>query len=265
MKNIILLLASFLPLILSSQGFEVSPVLVSFNAEPGTSQTKTLTINNYFNQRRAFNLVLGDFNRNEKGEKIYFESGKLGNRSCADWITITPSYVEVNPNESVDITVTMKVPSGQNNTRWAILYVRAAKEQSSFNADKSFASGVVISPTIGVQIYQSPSSNTKYSAKLSKLKEITTSADKERKLSVMVENTGDKNIDCKLYLLIADLNKGTEVKTSPIKLPLLPSSGQEAILKVPSNLAKGKYSVAAILDYGHGTDLEGIQIEMEIK
>lgn len=265
MKNILSGLTLLFPFILLSQGFEVSPVIVNFNAEPGTSQTKTITIHNYFNQRRAFNLVLGDFSRNEKGEKIYYESGKMANRSCADWITISPSYVEVNPNEHQDVTVTIKVPSGQANTRWAILYVRAAKEQSSFNADKSFASGVVISPTIGVQIYQSPSSNYKYSAKLSKLQEITKPTDKERKLSVFVENTGDKNIDCKLYLLIADLNKGTETKTPVIKMPLLPGSGQYATLKLPANLEKGKYSVAAILDYGHGTDLEGVQIEMEIK
>lgn len=265
MKLYWIIFTFLLPFSLISQGFEVSPVIVNFNAEPGNSQTKSITISNYFNQRRSFNLVLGDFERNERGEKLYFDPGKLGNKSCSDWITISPSYIEVNPNESKEVTLTIKVPTGQSNTRWGILYVRAAKEQSSFNADKSFASGVVISPTIGVQIYQSPNSNTKYSASIGKLRETTKVSDKERKLTAFIENTGDKNIDCKVYLLIANLTKGTEVKTSPVRIPLLPGAGQDVSLKLPANLEKGKYSVAAILDYGHGTDLEGVQIEMDIK
>ncbi len=248
-----------------AQGFEVAPVLVSFDAEPGTSQSKTLTLQNYFNQRRAFNLTIGDFTRNNKGEKQYHNAGKLGERSCADWITITPSYIEVNPNESVEVTVTMTVPTGQKNTRWAIVYVKAAKEQNSFNADKNFASGVVISPTIGIQVYQSPKSNTKYSAQIKNLKEITRIDEKQRILEAEIYNTGDKNLDCKVFLLIANLSTAKEVKTPPIKIPILPEGMQAVQLKLPDNLEKGKYSVAAILDYGHGSDLEGVQMEIEIK
>jgi len=247
-----------------AQGFEVSPVILEFNAEPATSMTKTVTISNYFNQRRAFNLTLGDFDRNQKGEKAYSKAGQM-KRSCADWITISPSFVEVNPNESKDITVTMNVPSGKKETRWSMIYVKAAKEQTSFNADKGFAGGVVVSPTIGIQVYQSPKSNTNYKAALSNLRELTEATDKDRKLSVFVENLGDKNLKCKMYLLIANLETATEEKTSTIVFPLLPGRSREAELKLPKKLAKGKYSIAAILDYGHGSDLEGIQTEIEIR
>ncbi len=265
MKKIIsfLFIANFTKLF--SQGFEVAPVILNFSAEPGTSEKKTLTISNYFNQKKSFTLSAGDFSRNDKGDKVYYDAGKLGARSCSDWLTINPSYVEINPNESKEIVVTMTVPSGQNNTRWSLIYVRAAKEQSTFNADKSMSGGVVISPTIGIQVYQSPKSNRKYSAKISNLKEITKPGDKDRTLSVKVDNVGDKNLECKLFLLISNLEKATETKTKAIQIPMLPGGSQEAKLTLPNNLEKGTYSVAAILDYGGGTDMEGIQMEIIVK
>lgn len=247
-----------------TQGFEVAPVVMNFSAEPGTAETQKLTVTNFFNQRRAFTLTLGDFDRDETGAKSYEEAGSTGT-SAADFMTISPSYLEVNPNESREVTVTMTVPNGTSETKWAMIYVKAAKEQTSFNADKGFAGGVVISPTIGVQVYQSPNSNTSFEANVSDFKEITKPGDSLRTLSVLVQNTGGKNLNCKMYLLIANLEKATEQKASPVSFPLLPGRKQRARLILPDNLEKGKYSVAAILDYGHGTDLEGIQMEVEVK
>ncbi len=247
-----------------SQGFEVAPVIMEFNAEPSSSQTKTLTITNYFNTRRSFNMNLGDFNRNEKGEKSFDKAGK-NNFSCANWITVSPSFVEVNPNESKEVKVTMSVPTGENKTKWCMLYVRAAKPQSAFGADKGFSGGMVISPTIGVQIYQSPNSNNNFKAALSDLKEISKSEDGHRRLSVFVENQGEKNLKCKMYLLIANLQTAEETKTPITSFPLLPGGAKIAELNIPKDLASGTYSVAAILDYGKGHDLEGIQTEITVQ
>ncbi len=247
-----------------SQGFEVSPVVMNYSAEPGTSETQKLTIANLFSQRRAFSLVLGDFDRDANGTKSYTEAGSMPT-SASDWITISPSYVEVNPNETKEITVTITVPNGANDTRWTMIYVKATKEQTSHNADKGFAGGVVISPTIGVQVYQSPGSNTSYEATVSDFKEITKPGEDQRTLAVTVDNKGGKNLKCSMYLLIADLQTATEVKSSPVVFPLLPGRKQIAKLPVPKDLKPGKYSVAAILDYGHGSDLEGIQMELIVK
>ncbi len=247
-----------------AQGFEVAPVILEFTAEPSNSQTKTLTISNYFNQRRAFNLSLGDFDRKQNGQKFFKPSGQM-ERSCAEWITINPSFVEVNPNESKEVKVTITVPSGEKSTKWAMIYVKAAKEQSAFGADKGFSGGLVISPTIGIQVYQSPGSNTNAKASLTKISEITQPTDPQRKLLVGVNNSGDKNLKCRMYLLIANLSDATERKSPGISFQILPGRQQDVELLIPSDLKPGKYSIAAILDYGKGHDLEGIQTEIEVK
>jgi hypothetical protein len=247
-----------------AQGFEVSPVILHFDAESGSSQTKTLVISNYFSKRRAFTVSLSDFTRDSTGSKKYFDAGTFS-KSCSDWVTISPSFVEINPNEVQEITVTMKVPPGENGTKWCMLRVSATKERTAFDADKGTSSGVIVTPTIGVHIYQSPKSNMNFSATISNLKEVTKQTDKERKLSVFVENTGEKNIEAKLFLLIADLEKATETKTKQTKFPLFPGGTRRVELSLPTDLAPGNYSVAAILDYGHNTPLEGIQTEIEIR
>lgn len=262
--SILLLVAYFQSYSIQAQGFEVSPVILNFDAEPGGTATKTLTISNYFNKRRAFTLSLKDFTRDETGAKKYFEAGQYKS-SCADWITISPSFIEVDPNESKEVSVTITVPSGDKSTRWTMIHVRATSEQTAFSADKGMAGGLKISPTIGVHVYQSPGSNTNFSATVNNFKEITKSGDKQRTLSVDVTNNGDKNIDARMYLLIANNETAEEIKASPTRFPLFPGASRVAKFKLPDDLAPGEYSVAAILDYGHGTDLEGIQMNLKIQ
>ncbi|MCI5055102.1 MAG: hypothetical protein MRY83_03280 [Flavobacteriales bacterium] len=246
------------------QGFEVSPVILHFDAEAGASQTKTLLVSNYFSKRRAFTVSMTDFTRDSLGGKKFFEAGKYS-RSCADWISVSPSFFEVDPNEVKEITVTMKVPSGETSSKWTMLRISATKERTAFDADKGTSGGILVTPTIGVHVYQSPRSNVNFKARISNLKEVTKASDNQRKLSVFVENVGEKNIEAKLFLLIADLENATETKTPIRKVPMFPGATRRVELDLPTDLAPGNYSVAAILDYGHNTPLEGIQTEIEIK
>ncbi len=52
----------FLPSMnLSAQDFEVAPVRVNFNATPGETQSRTITVKNHGNRRETFTLRLSDF------------------------------------------------------------------------------------------------------------------------------------------------------------------------------------------------------------
>jgi len=85
-----------------AQDFEVAPVKLNFAVEPGEIGSKTVTVRNHSNKSQAFVLTLGDVLRDSLGRNKKFPAGTT-KRSCAEWITINPSFFELNPNSVFDI------------------------------------------------------------------------------------------------------------------------------------------------------------------
>lgn len=91
-----------------AQDFEVAPVRLNFAVEPGGIGTKTVTVRNHGNKKQAFILTMGDVMKDSLGQRKTLPAG-TAKRSCANWITINPSLLELNPNEAGDVEVVMRV------------------------------------------------------------------------------------------------------------------------------------------------------------
>lgn len=261
-KSALFLFSMFMVLFSSAQDFEVAPTKLDFNCEPGQIQTKVVTIRNHSLVKQQFTLTLGDMQKDSTGKS----TTKVDpNRSCKDWITINPSFFDLNSNESKEVKIVMQVPPGQNQTRWATIYVQPTEEQTSMTADKAMKTGIRVKPRIGIRVIQSPKSNTNYKADISDLKEITKPKDSLRTFEVKVTNTGDKLIEGKVYLILSDLATAKEIKAKPAKVSVLPDNKRMVKLVMPANIPPGKYSLAAILDYGNGSALEAVQMQIEVK
>ena len=144
---------------LHGQDFEVAPVLVNFTANPGESQSKILTIRNHSPEKQKFTLNLSDYLLNESGDKVQKTAGTT-DRTLFNWLTINPSFITLNPNESAEVELNINVPRDGFNTRWGIIHVQAAKEQTPASADKQLATGVIIVPRIVVLLNQNPKPNS---------------------------------------------------------------------------------------------------------
>jgi len=266
--KIISFLSTFLILILflnevNAQELEVSPGKLVFNVNPGSSQTQQVSIRNKASKEQSFIFNLGDWLTDEKGETKYFEPGTIP-RSCADWITVSPSLITLQPNESAKINVTMLVPNDNPSTKWAVMFVESAVEQVGASAvDKGVKMGMTLSARIAIPIFQSPNSNTLYKATIEGLTE--TVQDSARIYNTKVINLGDKILNCKVYFTFSNLMTGDEITSEPIEFSLLPESNKDIKYTLEQPLEKGNYSVAAILDYGHSDELEGIQIDIDVK
>ena len=169
------------------------------------------------------------------------------------------------PNESVRVNVTMLVPNDNPSTKWAILFVESAVEKTGAKAiDKDVQMGLQVAVRIAVPIYQSPTSNTLYKGTLDGLSETIDSIG-NRTYKSQVINLGDKILNCKVYFTISNLDTAEEFTSNPIEFSLLPESNKYADFTTQKPLDKGRYSVAAILDYGYNDELEGIQLDIEVK
>jgi hypothetical protein len=249
----------FLSLLAASQDFEVAPVLVSFNAEPGSIQSTKLSVKNYANTKQKFELTLSDYSVDETGNKLSMAAGSSLN-SLASWITINPAFVELNPNESRELDVMITVPKGHTETRWGMIHVQVAKEQSPLDMDQDMATGVVLVPRIVVLVKQSPKSNNNYSAKIHDLKEISEPKDEFRKFEAIITNTGEKVIDAEVSLSLANMETAKEEHFKEKKISVYPKQSRAIVLTLPKQINKGKYALAAIMDYGHRKSLEGVQL-----
>lgn len=249
---------------LFAQDFEVSPVLMSFNADPGEIQTKQINLINHSGKPQKYTLKVSDYVLDAQGNKKSVPLG-TSKRSCAEWITLNPSLIELNPNQSTTIDALMTVPKDGFSAKWCMIMVEVSKEQSAFEADKSLATGVVLIPRIVILVKQSPKSNNNYKATISGLKEVTKASDKERSFEVLVTNTGENVIEAKVNLALANLETATEEKFSPEKVTIYPDASRTVKLQLPNNLKKGKYALAAILDYGHRQPLGGTQLLLDVK
>jgi len=146
-----------------------------------------------------------------------------------------------------------------------MMHVEVAKEQSAFEADKTLATGVLLVPRIVVMVNQSPRSNTNYKATIGNLKEITKKTDTQQVFEVTVNNIGDKVIDANVYLTLANMQTGKEEKFGVSKTTIMPDGSRKITLQMPKITTKGKYVVAAIMDYGHRQPLGGTQLLLDIR
>lgn len=245
-----------------AQDFEVAPVLMKFTAEPGQSQTRVLSVRNHANSKQKFTLKLSDYTIDKDGNKKAVPAGST-ERSCTNWMTLNPTFFELNPNESAEIDVLMNVPSTGNTSTWGMIIVQAVKEKSASQADKEMATGVVIVPRIVALVQQSPKSNTNYNGTIQNLKEITKEGNVQREFEVEVENTGDKVLDAKVSLALANIMTAEEERFDSEKVTVYPGSTRKITLKLPKAIATGKYALAAILDYGHRKPIEATQIMID--
>jgi len=254
----------FFASLLYAQDFEVAPVLMSFTADPGEIQKKEINLINHSGKPQKYSLKIADYTLDKDGNKKAAPAGST-KRSCADWITLNPSLVELNPNQSITIEALMAVPKDGFSAKWCMIYVEVTKEQTTFEADKSLATGVLLIPRIVILVKQSPKSNNNYRAGISNLKEVTKQGDKLRTFEAVVTNTGDNIIDAEVSLALANIQTAKEEKFSPVKVTVYPDVSRTVQLQLPNNPQKGKYALAAILDYGHRQPLGGTQMMLEVK
>jgi len=264
MRKILFVVLVLLSRFTFGQDFEVSPLQLFFNAEPGESQSKYIKIINHKSTTETFVLKLKDISIDSKGAQKYEDAGSMKN-SLADFITMSPSFFELNPNEVQEVAVTIQQPVDEFGSRWGVIQIGTAIEQTSFSADKGISAGMSISGRIIVDVFQTPGTNKSYKATITNLTEVTTETDSVRTFSMLINNLSDIITNCDVYLVATDIRTAEEFYLPKNKFTLYPKSTQKTSLKLITPLPKGKYSLAAILDYGSKTNLEGTQIIIEVK
>lgn len=249
--------------LLNAQDYSVAPAKIAFNAEPGEMQVRNILVKNHSNRKVGILLEVKDYLVNRQGKTQYLEANSTRN-TLANIITISPSYLEINPNEEKNAQVSLQAPLDDFTSKWGIITVSPAQEQQAFEADAEVTTGLNISGRIAIQISQTPPGARGNSKVLiNNLREATEPSDSIRTFEVDINNVGDNIASCKVYLIAADIRTTEERTFSPLKFQAYPKTTRTLELKLPDVLSNGQYSLSAVLDYG-ASALEGTQIMIEV-
>ena len=265
-KTIVLISICLISSQAKSQSFKVTPASIDFSLNAGESDNQSITVENTSDKVESFVVSASDYDFSQDGKMKFLPLGS-SKRSCSLYLTLTPSFITINPNESVKINVLMKVPQDSMKTRWGIVSIRSEKEYTGIAADKDVVkAGLIITPEIAVKILQTPPSLTFSKMTILDFKETDRAkTDSTRVFLVKIANEGEVSTKSKVYLTASNMETLKEITTEPVEVKVLPGVKSEVKLSLPYNLNKGTYSLAAILDYGAENDLEGMEMEIELK
>jgi hypothetical protein len=260
---LVLFLISLLTLHAKSQSFKITPASLDFALNVGESGNQVITVENTSDKVESFVVSASDYDYDDSGKMKFLPLG-TSKRSCSSYMTITPSYLTLNPNQSVKVNVLMNVPQDSVKTRWGIVSIRSEKEYIGIAADKDVVrAGLIITPEIAVKVLQTPPNLTFTKMTIREFQEMKQdSGDSTRVFKVKLANEGEVRTKAKVYLTASNLETLKETTIEPVEITLLPGVNSDVKLNLPNDLNPGTYSLAAIMDYGAENDLEGIEMEI---
>jgi len=244
------------------QDFEVAPVILDFDANPGEIQEKTIHVKNYGNKLQSYSATLSDFEVNA-GERIKLKVGS-SIRSLEEYINITPNFFKLNPNEDIYLNVVVTVPKDVASTHWGFITIGPVNEKENYVLDKQvLTTGIKIVPKIEVIVMQSPKTNVAFHGIIEDFIEVPSTVDSLRVFRTHVRNDGDKIIVADVHLEFGIYETAQLIKLKGTKKTIYPGESIEFDLKINKNMITSKGQVALILDYGHNSKLEGSVIEVD--
>lgn len=248
-----------------AQNFEVAPIRLNFHNDAGETETRIITVKNHGNSRENITMTMRDYVVHRRGNRETLPSGSTQN-SISDWVTLNPSFLELQPNEEQEVEVTFQAPVDDDHpAKWGILSFATAAERTAYAADDEVQTGIFISGRVDTRLMYNPPIDQDPNMVISNLREVTNEEDEERVFAVDIDNLGYTIARSELFLIASSLQTADETRFPDRNITAYPQSSREIRLTLPDELEPGSYSLAAILDYGSRTNLKGTQITIEVE
>lgn len=270
MRNriIIILVFSLLSSGLWAQSAAVSPSRVYFNAEPGQTQSRRITVTNNSETSQVFTVSFADFSSPGQDGKTELQDPADNPQSATQWLSASPSLLELAPGESRDVEIVMQVPNLREANRviWATALVRLARERTDppGMADNALGFGIMHTFQFVIHIFQTPPSVTHRDARIISFTDAGKNEEGLRQIRLHVENTGEAIIDVAAYLEITNMRTGQTSRERARAFTTLPGHSRVIHFSLPANMAAGNYSILGVVDYGDRDAVIAAELELRI-
>jgi len=220
----------------------------------GESSEVSFAVENVGEEEPAtLTLYLGDWSQEEGGDRQYLPPETLSN-SCAEWIELSRTQLELPAGKSTHVSFTVTVPSGAAGSYWAVLFVEIQPGPVTTEAPETETGRVVGIREVwrqAVQIYQTVPGTEESDATIGSLGAKIDRNSGLVNINLEFENTGNTilrdvvgSID-----LIDQTGEVADTVTIP-KFMVLPGLTRIFELTSSKKLAPGVYIARAGVDYG---------------
>ena len=231
----------------------VGPLTVKLQATSGETASSTLNVTNTGEEEIEVDIRLVDWMRTPEGNLQFLAPGST-ERSCANWLTYSPTGLTLNPGEKTQVSVNIDVPNEAKGDHWAMLLV-TEKPKAVDDEEQEVSTRVTVN--YAVKIVQKDPQNNKKNAKITNIKVTKKSP---ISLSIIYENSGPTHLQSSGTVEIRNI-RGETIKEYEIEeFPTLP--GEEHKIEVTDNknpdpLEPGTYYAVVVMDYGGDQLIQG--------
>ena len=250
--------------------FAIDKTELFLRPDAAASRSGVLMVRNEGTARAQAVIKIEDWDRADDGTNRFFPAGTTPG-SCAKALRVFPLTISLLPGESQAIRIDLDATMASNITSecWSVVLVEAS--QPTTQAD---GRTLVYTLRTGLKVYAAPAglkidgdvtdvSLTSRSTETDTGTGTGTGTGSQYEATVTFKNTGEKHVlaQGRIELRREDNSLVASVPLPPIYA--LPGAEMRAKAMLPP-MAKGKYVLLAILDYG-GVELAAAQLEHEVR
>jgi len=184
-------------------------------------------------------------------DPVRMEGAKFRNvdRSCADWIDISPAAFTLESEAKREVEITMDVPKEASGGYWSAVMVRGLPQPA-----EGEGATVTIVKRFGIKIYETVPDTEKREGYVTDIRTVRKSPPQ---FEVGFENEGNVQLDLSGEIRLIDESGAEVLKLKADHVPVLP--GYKRLIKIPpasrskeelSWLEPGKYQALAVMDFG---------------
>ena len=226
-------------------GFRVDPSRVEVSLDRGTRRGKTLTVHNDREESLHIKTYLADVLFLPDGTNNFPPAGST-EWSCASWVQVVPSELEIPAKTSQNIRVSVIAPPDAQGGHYAMLFFETVAPPAKQGIGINFRIGAFVETTI--------SGTEEYAMKLSDMA-VTPPAT----LTIKLFNEGNVLVrpEGKLKILTEAGEKLREQDFNPNHVGVLPKTLRSFVISLKEPLQAGRYLLRTEIDYGARTLLVG--------
>lgn len=244
----------------------IGPATLYYTLDKGQTATQTVYITNKLSRPYSFSLELVDWGLDSNGEDVFYDAATRPH-SCAQWITLDKTFIEIPANSKAPVNVKLHLPDSADavkEIKWTMLHIVTTGEKKAPKKSGSLELALTKSLAVGVRIYQVPPANVTLTKEV-KMRSFEALADSST-YRIESENVGAMLLRCQYSIELSSEATGEKITIGPKEALLLPGQKRIVDLEMPKTLAKGKYIAVALIDPNDDeVPLEASQKEIEIR
>lgn len=255
-------------------GFQVSPGKLFFRQSVGQVGSQTVRITNSSPNDLVLECNFADWKRDSMATKIYAAPGTYPG-SISKYLKVTPENISLKPGESKLVEVNLSLPAEDDHmVSNAMLFITQVNEKELANRSNNKQTSMVFRVQMGVHVYNETPQLQSRNIDIEDVQYIASnpvdggkkdSSSTQKKISALIANIGERITEGTVRFELTHKETLDEWKSKPLDFNSMPGDKFYVSNSLPGSLAKGRYALVTIVDFGSDQPLKVAESEIEIK